>query len=71
LIKNFSLLVFLPRVKRKGIFKTQQQIIAVQKMGVPEEGATMSDANKTGRIAEKGWLGSFNLWIKLRGLFEI
>jgi len=40
-------------------------------MGVPEEGATMSDANKTGRIAEKGWLGSFNLWIKLRGLFEI
>ena len=40
-------------------------------MGVPEEGATMSDANKTGRIAEKGWLGSFNLWRKLRGLLEI
>jgi hypothetical protein len=38
---------FLPRVKRKEIIKTLKPIIAVQKMGVPEEGTSMGDVNKT------------------------
>jgi hypothetical protein len=37
---------FLTRVKRKEIIKTQKPIIAVQKMGVTEEGTSMSDENK-------------------------
>ena len=40
-------------------------------MGVTEDGTSMVDENKIGRIVEKEWLGSFNLWEKLRGLFEI
>ena len=36
----------LPRVKRKKLIKIQKKIIAVQKLGVTEEGNSMSDENK-------------------------
>jgi len=37
---------FLTRVKRKEIIKSHQPIIAAQKIGVYEEGNSMSDENK-------------------------
>jgi hypothetical protein len=36
----------LPWVKRKEIIKIQKPIIAVEKMGVTEEGISMSDESK-------------------------
>jgi hypothetical protein len=44
IFQNISLLLtfFLPRVKKKKRIKTQKSIIAVEKMGVIEEGISMS-----------------------------
>jgi hypothetical protein len=46
--QNILLLLtfFLPRVKRKKIIKTQKPIIAVKKLGVAEEGPSLSDGSK-------------------------
>jgi hypothetical protein len=43
----FLLTFFFLRIKKIESIKPQQPIIAVQKIGVAEEGASMIDKNKT------------------------